>query len=110
MRNYVQEGESIQVAAPYAVSSGDGVQVGTALFGVAATTAASGADVVIKTNGVFDVKAKSTDTPAIGAKLYWDNTNKEITTTATSNLLCGIALVAKASGDTTVRMILVLGM
>ncbi len=109
MRNFVQDGDMLTVAAPYDVASGAGCQVGTALFGIAAYTAASGANVEIKTEGVFDVTALSTDTAAVGAKLYWDNTNKRLTTTASGNLLVGYATAAKASGDTTARIRLQLG-
>jgi predicted RecA/RadA family phage recombinase len=52
MKNYLQEGDSVTVPAPANVSSGDGVLLGT-LFGVAATDADSGANVTIKTTGVF---------------------------------------------------------
>lgn len=103
MKNYVQPGDVITVTAPYAVNSGDGVLVG-ALFGVACGAAASGAEVEIRTYGVFDLAALSTDTATQGTKLYWDNANKRLTVTATSNTLVGAALRAKASGDTTARV------
>ena len=37
----------------------------------------------------------------MGQKLYWDNTAKKFTTTATSNTLCGYAAAPAASADTT---------
>jgi predicted RecA/RadA family phage recombinase len=42
MRNFIQNGDIITVAAPAAVASGDGVLVGT-LFGIAVDDADSGA-------------------------------------------------------------------
>ena len=104
MRNFIQEGETLTVAAPYSVTSGQGVQVGAALFGVAAFDAASGAAVEVATNGVFDLTALGTDTAAVGAVLYWDNTNRRLTTTATGNIYVGYATAAKANGDTTARV------
>lgn len=104
MRNYVFEGESLEVAAPYALTSGQAAQVGAALFGVAASDAANGALVVLNTTGVFDINALATDTAAVGAVLYWDNSNRRLTTTATSNLYVGYAVAAKANGDTTARI------
>lgn len=105
MRNYVNEGEVVSVAAaPYALTSGQAAQVGAALFGVAAADAALNAPVELNTTGVFDITALSTDTAAVGAVLYWDNTNRRLTTTATSNLYVGVALAAKANGDTTARI------
>lgn len=106
MKNQVQDGDVITVTAPYAVTSGQGCQVGAALFGIASGDAASGATLELQLEGVYDVTALSTDTAAVGDLLYWDNTNKRLTTTATSNLKVGVAVAAKASGATTARILL----
>src|SRR5574343_801395 len=103
MKNYVQPGNVLTLTAPYAVNSGDGVKE-RSIFGVACATAALGAEVEVRTNGVFDLTALSTDVATQGAKLYWDNTNRRLTVTATSNTLVGAATRAKASGDTTARV------
>lgn len=100
MKNQVQGGGVITVVAPYNVTAGDGVQVGAALFGVAAHDALSGAPLELDMEGVFDVKALSTDTPAQGAILYWDNTARQLTTTASTNIKAGVATVTKAAGAT----------
>ncbi len=72
MKNFIQPGASVTVAAPAAVVSGQGVMIG-ALFGVAATDAASGAPVAIATEGVFELpKEATTDTFAIGDAVEWD--------------------------------------
>ena len=104
MKNYVQDGDNVTVTAPYALTSGQGCQVGAALFGVAANDAANGASAELKTTGVFDITALGTDTGAAGARMYWDNTNKRLTTTSTSNLFVGVLTAAKANGDTTARV------
>jgi predicted RecA/RadA family phage recombinase len=109
MRNFVQQGDSISVTAPYALTSGQGALVGAGLFGVAASDAASGADVVLKTTGVFDITALGTDTASVGAKLYWDNTNRRLTTTASTHVCVGVAVAAKTSGPVTARVLLALG-
>lgn len=103
MKNFVNEGETVTLIAPYAVTSGGGLLVG-ALFGVAASDAANGASVEAKTEGVFDLTALSTDTATQGAKAYWDNTNKRVTATAGANTLIGAFTVAKANGETTGRI------
>lgn len=104
MKNYIQEGDIVTVTAPYALASGDGCLVGS-LFGVSTGLFASGATTAeIKTEGVFDLTALSTDTGSVGTKMYWDNTNKRLTTTLTSNVLVGCLLSAKASGETTARI------
>ena len=54
MKNYIQDGETVTMTAPYTVTSGEGVIVGS-IFGVAQTDAASGAAVSLVTEGVFDL-------------------------------------------------------
>jgi predicted RecA/RadA family phage recombinase len=56
------------------------------------------------TEGVFTLAAKSADTPAVGAVLYWDATLSELTTTASSHNVAGYAYEAKASGVTTMKV------
>lgn len=105
MKNFVQKGDVITVTAPAALASGDGVLVGS-LFGVATNAAASGAPVEILMEGVVQVTTLSTDTGSVGAKMYWDNTNKRLTTTVGSNSLVGVLVVAKLAAETvsTVRL------
>jgi predicted RecA/RadA family phage recombinase len=101
MKNFVQEGCFVEIALPYARTSGQGVLLGT-LFGVCVVDGASGATVNIATEGVYDLTA--TGTATAGASAYWDDTNKRITATATDNTKVGSFLVAKASGDATARV------
>lgn len=103
MKNYVQDGDTITVAAPYALTSGAGALVG-ALFGVATAAAANGATVELQIEGVHDITALSTDVIAQGALVYWDNTNKRITSTSAGNRLVGNITEAKANGATTARV------
>ena len=105
MQNYIQPGDVVTVAAPAAVSSGDGVLVGT-LFGVAAFDADSAANVEIKTRGVFELAKNSAEAWTVGIAIYWDNTNKVVTSTSTSNTLIGkaLAVAANPSGTGIVRL------
>jgi predicted RecA/RadA family phage recombinase len=105
MKGFVESGEVITVAAPYDRSSGDGCLVGS-LFGVCQSSATSGNNVDIKLEGVFDITALSTDTGTVGTKMYWDDTNKRLTTTSTSNRLVGVLTAAKGGTDTTARVYL----
>lgn len=100
--NYVQPGDTVTVTAPYVLTSGAGCLVGS-LFGVALSAAANAATVEIMTTGVFDI-TKASGAVTQGAKMYWDNTNKVVTTTSTSNTLIGVATQAQASGDATCRV------
>lgn len=103
MKNFVQPGCIVEVAAPYALSSGDGALVGS-LFGVATTDAASGAAVNLCTEGVHDLKKVSAQAWTIGAKVYWDDSAKNVTTTSTSNTLIGVALAVAANPSSTGRV------
>jgi predicted RecA/RadA family phage recombinase len=103
MRNFIQDGHTVTLTAPTGgITSGSGLLVG-AIFGVAAFDAAAGADVEAALEGVFELP-KAADTIAQGDKLYWDATNKRLTTTATDNTLVGVAIVAAAGAATTVRV------
>jgi predicted RecA/RadA family phage recombinase len=103
MKNFIQPGDSLTVTAPYAVTSGQGVLVG-ALFGIAAYDAASSTTVEIQTEGVFDITKEPSLAITAGARVYWDNTNRRITTTATGNYQVGIATLAALAADTTARV------
>ncbi len=105
MKNYVQPGNTLTLTAPYAVTSGDGLLVGS-IFGVAAGDAESGATVEAALTGVFDLTKVGSQAWAVGAKVYWDDTNKRCTTVATDNTLIGVAVeaVAGGAGDTVGRV------
>lgn len=107
MRNYVQPGDSLALAVPYAggVTSGQGVLVG-ALFGVAAVDGVQNAVIECQTKGVFDITKEPALVITAGARVFWDNTNRRLTTTATGNFQVGLATVAALAADTTVRAVL----
>lgn len=96
MKNYIQPGDVVAVPAPANVASGDGVLVG-ALFGVATFSALSGAEVEVKTRGVYELPKTAAQAWTVGAAVYWDNTAKECTTTASGNTLIGKALAVAAN-------------
>ena len=107
MRNYVQPGDSLALAVPYGggVTSGQGVLVG-ALFGVAAVDGAQNAVIECQTKGVFDISKEPALAITAGARVFWDNTNRRITTTATGNFQVGLSTVAALAADATVRVML----
>ncbi len=104
MRNFLFPGKVVPVLAPYNLNSGDGALVGV-IFGVASAPAAINTTVQLSRLGVFTLP-KATGAITQGAALYWDNTNKNLTTTASGNTKVGAALTAQASGDATVQVIL----
>ena len=105
MKNFVQPGDSLAMAVPYAagVTAGQGMLVG-ALFGVAAVDGAQNAVIEGATAGVFDLTKQPSLAITAGARVFWDDTNRRITTTATSNYQVGIVVLASATSDTTVRV------
>lgn len=96
------DGDYIPVTAPYAVSSGDGVLIGS-LFGVAQGDAASGATVVVKTRGSAWLKKVGSQAWAVGDRVYWDDTNKRCTTSSSGNTLIGVAIQAVGNGASETR-------
>lgn len=107
MKTYVQDGHQVTVAAPYAVSSGGGALVGS-LFGIAMSDAASGADVVLQTSGVVTHAKTSAQAWTVGARIYWDDSAKVMTTAAASgaNKLVGVATAAAANPSATGTVLL----
>lgn len=102
MKNYIQPGDVVTVSAPAEVASGVGVLVGS-LFGVTAFAAASGADVEVKTTGVFELPKTSALAISVGDLIYWDNTAKVVNKTNT-NKLVGVAVSAAANPSDTVQV------
>ena len=101
MKNYLQDGDTITVTAPATVASGDFVQVGR-IRGIAVTAAASGAQVELKTTGVFSIPKSGTEEFAsVGLPVYCvlsGNGVKTVTTASgTSNVLVGINLATSGA-------------
>ena len=75
------------------VQGADGVEVSVIFdFGVAAA------------EGVFDLTNEPSLAITAGARVFWDNTNRRVTTTATGNFSIGIATTAALAADATVRV------
>jgi len=97
MKNYVQDGDKITIAAPYDVLSGGGALQGS-LFGVAETTALSGAPVSLQLMGVVDIAKTASQAWTVGARIYWDDSTKLATSVASANKRIGVAVLAVGSG------------
>lgn len=105
MKNYRQEGDIVALVAPYAVTAGQGALVGQ-IFGVATIDIASGISGEFAVCGVFDLTKQSSLAITQGARVFWDNVNRYVTTVATNNMPIGAATDAAGSSDTTVRVLL----
>lgn len=102
MKNFIEDGNTINVTATKVIKSGDMVAL-TGKVVIAITDAAIGDTIACKTNGVFEV-SKNTGAATQGQALYYDATSSKITTTEGSNVLVGYAHEAAASGDATVKV------
>lgn len=100
MRNFTQPGDVLSLTAPYALTAGQGAQVGS-IFGVAIAAAGNGAAVELATRGVFTLTKQTGAAWTLGQALYWDNAGRQVTGTVGSNKLIGYAAATAASGDAT---------
>jgi predicted RecA/RadA family phage recombinase len=104
-KNYIQPGEVLDVTLGATITSGSGLLVSKRV-GVALADGVSGDTIAVQVKGVFNLPKLSTDVVAQGDLLYWDNTNKRLTTTSTSNTLAGYATAAASGTATTVNIAL----
>ena len=100
MKNFIQDGNVVTLTAPYDVTSGGGLLVGS-IFGVATNDATSGSNVEARLTGVHQLAKTSAQAWTQGALIYWDGTNKVCTTTSTDNTLIGAAVAAAANPSAT---------
>jgi predicted RecA/RadA family phage recombinase len=100
MKNYVQQGKTLTVVAPYAVNSGGGVEItGTGyLFGIAVNNQNPGDNMEMQVEGVFDL-AKDASTFNEGDYVYWNNTAYQATSTVGTNKKIGVAVLLQPNGN-----------
>lgn len=103
MKNFIQPGNTLTLAAPADVLSGAVVVVG-GLLGIAATDALSGLPVEVTTEGVFEVACASADDIGVGDLLYFDSGGPELTKVAGTGAK---PLVGMAANDAGVAVVLV---
>lgn len=100
---FVQDGDTLTVAAPYAVTAGMGVLVGN-IFGVALHAAANGAPVEIRREGVFTLAKTSALAISVGDRVFFDASNKVVNKTTTSQVCVGVAVSAAVNPSSTVNV------
>jgi len=106
MKNYIQNGDYIDITAPAEIKSGEGVLIGD-MFGVAVTDIANGAKGALAVKGVYALaKVTSDGGAAAGAPAYWDATAKKVTGVASGNVQVGLFTEANLTADATARVLL----
>jgi len=107
--NFIQEGKALDYTpSGSSLVSGEFLLLGI-IGAVAATAIADGKTGAVHVSGVFSVP-KASGAITQGAKLYWNSTNSNLTTTATGNTIVGVAAEAAASGDANVKILLNVGL
>ncbi|CUH66818.1 hypothetical protein TG4357_02658 [Thalassovita gelatinovora] len=106
MKNYVNAGTNLTIAAPANVVAGQPLLVGS-LFGVVSNDAASGTNTVLVRRGMFsDMPKVAAETWGLGDPVYWDATAEAFSTDGTDNVLVGTAPEPAAENAATARVLL----
>jgi predicted RecA/RadA family phage recombinase len=101
MKTYAQDAETVEFTAPSGgVVSGSGYLIGS-LFVVATHSAAQGALFRGRVVGIVELPKTSAQAWTEGAKIYWDTSPAEATTTSSGNTLIGVAAAAAANPSAT---------
>ncbi len=104
MKTYIQNGHVITVPTPTGgIASGQGLIVGS-IFGIAAYSAAEGDPVELATTGVYKLPKATAAVLAVGARVAWDNTAKQVNTPGAGRFPIGIATEAAGNGITTIAV------
>lgn len=104
MKNHIQKGDVITVAAPAGgIGAGDGAIIGN-IFGIAAYAAAVGDPVELSTVGIYQLPKATAAVLTVGARVAWDNTAKNINVPGTGRFPVGIATEAAGNGITSVAV------
>ncbi len=106
-KNYIQDGDTLNLPPTADVASGTGHLFGAALFGVALTNAKSGVPSSFAVKGVWEIAKTSALAIAVGDRLFWDATNKVVNKTSAGQQQVGVAVAAAANPSSTVRIKLV---
>jgi predicted RecA/RadA family phage recombinase len=105
MKNFVKPGYIVTKTHSAAVVSGQAILNGTELV-VATGAYAANAEGEYVRAGVVSIVKQPALAIAQGVEVYWDDTNKRITTTASGNTLCGVSDKAALAGDAEVEILL----
>ncbi|MDR2004150.1 MAG: DUF2190 family protein [Prevotella sp.] len=102
MKNFICDGNRMQVILAAPAQAGDVVVIGD-MVTVSQDTGIADDVVVVYTEGVFELP-KGTGALAQGVKVYWDATGKQVTTTASTNKAVGYVYYPAVVADTVVQV------
>lgn len=101
MKNYIQDGEAINLVVPAATTyvAGDVVPIGN-LTGIAVTGGTTGDTIVVNMCGVYELAKTAPLAITQGDRLFWNTSTKKVTKTLTDRPI-GVAWADGASADAT---------
>jgi len=101
--NYVQEGDTVTVAAPSGGTTSGNAYLITGIFGVATTTQLVGVDVELATEGVWALTKVGSQAWSVGDRIYWDDANSRCSSDPGAGIYIGVCTeaVGSGSGETT---------
>jgi len=92
-----QNGSILDITLSSDVNVGDIVPLGSSMVSIACSSGLTGEVIAVETEKVWTINAKTADAIEIGDVLYFDDSNRELTVTATSNIKAGIAVSSKST-------------
>lgn len=106
MKNFIKQGITVTLTAPYQRNSGEAALFAGNLLGVATADTALSALGEFMVEGVFALAKTSAQAWVEGQKIYWDNTNKRCDSDGTLGPCIGIAtdIAANPSATGNVRL------
>jgi predicted RecA/RadA family phage recombinase len=107
MKLLIGDANTIQVTAAAAYTVGIGTLVGTSIFGVPEASAASGALCTLRVMGKVTLAKTSALAIDIGDAVYWDDTNKVVNKTTSSQREIGWAISTAGNPSATVEVYLI---
>lgn len=97
--NFKSKGDVIKHVADQAYTAGEGITL-TDRAGVCQHAAASGAEVEVALEGIFNLAKLNTDTCAIGQKAYWHTVSKYVTNASSGAKPIGWFMELQAASGT----------
>ncbi len=97
MNNYVQPGKTLDYTHTAVVASGVAVLIGTVLV-IPGANAGVGVPFPGTIDGVYNIVCATGTAWTMNTPVYWDDTNKRVTTTPTNNTKIGMVAAPKVAG------------
>lgn len=96
------DGRVITYTCTEEVIVGDVIPIGVSMVGIAVNSALVGEEISVELEKVWTIKAKDSESFAVGDTVYWDVDLKEITKDSTDNVYAGRALSSKGTSAGTI--------